>query len=264
MMFFYGRLKLCVHLEYIILYDDDNRTNTYLAPLSGKEIKYVYNRLYLMTKTIYQDGSYEESKYDKAGRCYTLISQRGIKQFAYDPMDIVRRVTDENLNKTEYTYDTMFNLTYIIPPNVSEDSKAPLLGEHLIYDYFNNHISSRDGLGNIFDTPRDLEGNVAKEINPNTYDADTKDGYGIVYTYDAYDRVIKVAYPDGGIQRLKYDCNGNLIKVIQPEEYNESLDDGRGFCYKYDTSNRLIEIIDPDGVVVKSYIYECAKISLAV
>ncbi|MBS5795046.1 MAG: hypothetical protein KIC92_09920, partial [Clostridiales bacterium] len=73
--------------------------------------------------------------------------------------------------------------------------------------------------------PRDYEGNLLKEINPNSYDVKLNDGEGISYEYDGYDNKIKTIYPDGSIERTKYDANGNVIKRIAPEQYDKELDD---------------------------------------
>ena len=113
-----------------------------------------------------------------------------------------------------------------------------------------------DPLGAVYATPRDLEENVIKEINPNSYQEKTKDGEGICYEYDTDDRRIRIYYPDGGIERIFYDANGNIMKKIQPEQYHKETDDGAGYVYDYDCVNRLVQITAPDGVVIKRYIYD--------
>ena len=50
--------------EYILLYNDDDRTNTYLAPANEKEIRYVYNKNRQLIRTEYPDSTAEEIGYD--------------------------------------------------------------------------------------------------------------------------------------------------------------------------------------------------------
>lgn len=83
-------------------------------------------------------------------------------------------------------------------------------------------ISIRDALGNVTAYHRDTEGNVLKEINPNTYNPITKDGEGISYSYDTDGRRTHIYYANGGIERIFYDSQGNIIKKIQPMEYDKS------------------------------------------
>ena len=110
--------------------------------------------------------------------------------------------------------------------------------------------------GNIYATPRDYEGNLLKEINPNSYNKELNDGEGITYVYDEYDNKIKIIYPDGAIERIKYDANGNVIKRIAPEQYDKESDDGAGYTYEYDCMNRLVQVTDPRYNVIKKYVYD--------
>ena len=50
--------------EYKFIYDDENRINTYILPKMNREIKYHYDEKNEPTKIVYQDGTYEEIKYD--------------------------------------------------------------------------------------------------------------------------------------------------------------------------------------------------------
>ena len=129
------------------------------------------------------------------------------------------------------------------------------MGTRYHYDAMDKLVSTVDSVGSVLATPRDLYGNIHKEINPNTYDPITGDGEGIVYDYDAEDRRIRIRYPDGGVERIFYDANGNIIKKVQPTDYDPASDDGPGYTYEYDEVNRLVQITAPSGAVEKRYVY---------
>lgn len=59
------RQFLCGDTEYVILYDDNNRTNTFLNMSNGDRLEYHYNSSRLVEKTVYSDGSTEEVRYDR-------------------------------------------------------------------------------------------------------------------------------------------------------------------------------------------------------
>lgn len=120
---------------------------------------------------------------------------------------------DQLGNTTLYKYDQMFNLKKVILPNNIEKE----IGTSYEYTPFHKLLKTEDAEGNIYATPRDYEGNLLKEINPNSYDIKLNDGEGISYEYDGFDNKIKTIYPDGSIERIKYDANGNIIKIISPE-----------------------------------------------
>ncbi|WP_289804739.1 RHS repeat domain-containing protein, partial [Dubosiella newyorkensis] len=123
-------------------------------------------------------------------------------------------------------------------------------------DAFHRRISRTDCTGAVYAVHRDGEGNIIKEINPNTYNYETEDGAGILYEYDAYDRTVKVLYPDGGILRRWYDPAGNLVKVCSPAQYNQATDSGAGYTYEYDSMGRLIQAAAPDGTILRRYVYD--------
>lgn len=58
------RQRLLGGQEYILLYADHERTNTYLAPANGKQIRYIYNKKKQLIRTEYPDQTTEEYAYD--------------------------------------------------------------------------------------------------------------------------------------------------------------------------------------------------------
>ncbi len=159
---------------------------------------------------------------------------------------------DQLGNTTLYKYDQMFNLKKVIlPKNIEKE-----IGTSYEYTPFHKLLKTEDAEGNIYATPRDYEGNLLKEINPNSYDIKLNDGEGISYEYDGFDNKIKTIYPDGSIERIKYDANGNIIKIILPEQYDKDLDDGAGYIYTYDCMDRLVQITDSRHNIIKRYVYD--------
>ncbi|MGN0161105.1 MAG: contractile injection system protein, VgrG/Pvc8 family, partial [Lachnospiraceae bacterium] len=192
--------------------------------------------------------------YDKAGRCMEIVSEQGTTCYAYNNMDYQTMITNPLGETTRYYYDGLCNLTKIVRAN--ETANGGNRGVQYIYDALDAVIKVEDELGNVHATPRDMEGNIVKEIHPNTYDAVTGDGAGIAYEYDVFNHRTRIFYPDGGTERIKYDEAGNIIKKIAPLQYDAASDDGDGWNYEYDEVNRLVQITDPDGIVQKRYVYD--------
>ncbi len=236
-------------------YDEYGRIIKEIDPEKREKIfeyNFINEKFNKPTKFITGENNIYNYTYDKAGRCLSVENHCGIKYLEYDAMDIVTKEIDQMGNITIYNYDKMFNLKKVILPNNIEKGLATTYE----YDPFNNLLKIEDAEKNIYATSRDYEGNILKEINPNSYNIETNDGKGISYIYDEYDNKIKIIYPDGAIERIKYDANGNMIKKILPEQYDEKIDDGAGYVYEYDCMNRLTKITDARHNVLKKYVYD--------
>ncbi|WP_253198410.1 RHS repeat domain-containing protein [Clostridium gasigenes] len=146
----------------------------------------------------------------------------------------------------------MGNLVSLYTPNSGVKGE----GYKYKYDHMDRLISIKNPLGIVEKSIRDSEGNIIKEINPNYYNDDSKDGLGVEYVYDKDNRKIKTIYPDGGIERFFYDSNGNVIRHISPEYYNVETDNGLGYSYVYDAMNRLSSIINEEGIAEKTFEYD--------
>ncbi len=71
----------------------------------------------------------------------------------------------------------MFNLRKIILPNNIEKG----IGTRYEYDPFHKLLKKEDAEGKIYTTSRDYEGNLLKEINPNSYNKEFNDEEDISY-----------------------------------------------------------------------------------
>ncbi|MFI3172752.1 MAG: DUF6531 domain-containing protein, partial [Eubacteriales bacterium] len=71
--------------EFIMLYDDKNRVNVSLKPLTGEKTTYYYNHKELVTKIEYHDGTYEEFDYDKnLNKCAIRDKSGNVLKREYD------------------------------------------------------------------------------------------------------------------------------------------------------------------------------------
>ncbi|MCH5343811.1 MAG: hypothetical protein J1E64_07210, partial [Acetatifactor sp.] len=236
-------------------YDSLGRTLEVLDA-NGNVTKYSYEgKCPLPSSLTTPENDTYQYRYDKAGRCMEVSSAQGTTRYAYNHMNYPTMVTNPLGETTKYYYDGLCNLTRVVKPNQTGKDGSNI-GIQYIYDSLDAVVKMVDALGNVWATPRDVAGNILKEIHPETYNPSTGDGEGISYEYDVFDHRTRICYPDGGVERIKYDASGNIIKKISPMQYDEGRDDGAGWCYEYDEMNRLIQITDPEGVVQQRYVYD--------
>lgn len=143
---------------------------------------------------------------------------------------------DPNGNTTGYGY-TGGNLTSITPPALGSGQAGTQIGATAI-------------------TPDSLS-------RPHII-TDGK-GQTTTYTYDAMDRVIKVAYQDGKCVNYNYDDDGNLLSrtdrvgtttyVYDPKNRLKQVTtpDGRQTSYTYDEADNLLTLTDAGGTVTYAY-----------
>ena len=208
-------------------------------------------------KVTTSSGYEYEYEYDEVGRNTSITTDYGTIEFGYNNLDFVSKIKDANGNVTLKYYDNMGNLTSVYTPNANIGDFANGQPYKYSYDHMDRLISVKNPLGAVQQSIRDSEGNIIKEVNPNFYNSDLKDGgTGIEYVYDKDNRKIKSIYPDGGIERFVYDSNGNVIKHISPQYYDEASDDGLGYSYTYDNMNHLKSIINEEGITEKTFEYD--------
>ncbi|MBR4083875.1 MAG: hypothetical protein IKK33_06280, partial [Lachnospiraceae bacterium] len=264
--------------EYIYLYDDANKVNTFLTVSTGSSVKYEYNRNNLVTAIIYPDQTREEKEYDGG--------------------DNLIRYKDRMGNVTTYTYDSSGNLLQRELPNG--------LTLTCIYDENNYLVKSFDNIGresrfsydanyNLISNKVKIEegvfiekcfeyddvGRIVAYIDENGnrteyyYDCDFEnptcvvmaDGTQKNYTYDAAGRmmsqdngktILKYAYnpfdcmtsiidEEGNTTKFVYDLACKLTKIIRPKEYRENALQGAGIEYTYDALQRLVRTMNPCG-----------------
>ena len=266
--------------EYIVLYDDANRVNTFLTPSSGQRIEYHYNREKLLTKTVYADGTYEERGYDEHQNCNYYKDRMGnalhrsfdsqgnlckeerpgglITEYAYDEAGNRIRAWDNGGRIREMSYDSQGNRV--------------LLRELIDADRWQETAYTYDRYGHLC-AIRDANGNTMRmtyrESRPGMRSLTTPEGYTSYYTYDdtgccmsmsddlgkteyTYNQMdyrVYVKDPLGNTTKYCFDRLCNLVKLIRPNQLNEKTGEGVGTQYLYDEMDEQIRRIDPLGNV---------------
>ncbi len=162
-------------------------------------------------------------------------------------MDIITKEIDQLGNTTLYKYDQMFNLKKVIFPNNIEKG----IGTSYEYTPFHKLLKKEDAEGNIYATPRDYEGNLLKEINPNSYDIKLNDVEGISYEYNGFDNKIKIIDPSGQKEKYSYDLENRLKEKIDRNgvitQYNFNMYQNLLYRKTKDDSLQEIYIYSKDG-----------------
>lgn len=267
--------------EHIILYDDSRRQNTILAPMSGNNLVYHYDKDNLVTKIEYLDGSSEEFKYDdrqnkiwekaRNGAVITRIFNIAgqimqehlpsglVRHFEYDNRGNLIRESDTSGLDWQHIFDAHNNLVEQIG---SIDGEVNIR-KRFEYDTFGRMVAAIDGNGNR--TKYCYQGMSGKVAS-----IDMPEGTSFDYSYDAAGRcmsitgemgMVQFGYTNLNLQSMRidalgnttkyfYDMLGNLTKVVLPNQYNGQIGDGIGFQYSYDAMDHQVLSIDPVGNIV--------------
>ena len=278
--------------EHIILYDDSNRQNTILAPLSGNTLVYHYDKDNLITRIEYADGSCEEFLYDgcqnkiwerarngavitraynKAGQITEEHLPSGlVRHLEYDSRGNLIRESDTSGLDWQYIFDGHNNLVEQIG---SIDGEA-YIRKRFEYDALGRMVAAIDGNGNR--TRYCYQGMSGKVAS-----VDMPEGSSFDYSYDAAGRcmsisgemgVVQFGYTNLNLQSMRvdalgnttryfYDKLGNLTKIVLPNQYNDQTGDGEGFQYSYDAMDHQVLSIDPAGNIAATPYNNQGKLS---
>ena len=266
--------------EYIILYDDANRVNTFLTPSIGQRIEYHYNRQKLLTKTVYADGTCEERGYDGHQNCNYYKDRMGNELHrSFDSYGNLLKEECPGGLITEYAYDETGNRIRewdnggrIREMSYDNRGNRILLRERLGADYWQETAYTYDRYGHLC-AIRDANGNTMKmtyrESRPGMRSLTTPEGYTSYYTYDdtgccmsmsddlgkteyTYNQMdyrVYVKDPLGNTTKYCFDRLCNLVQLIRPNQLNEKTGEGVGTKYLYDEMDEQIRRIDPLGNV---------------
>ncbi|WP_243002717.1 DUF6531 domain-containing protein, partial [Lachnotalea glycerini] len=266
--------------EYILLYEEDNRVNTYLAPNNGKEIKYHYNLLKQLVKTEYEDGTFEEygydawenrvwekdrnenetrQEYDESGHLLRRSEPSGLTlYYEYDESGNCIHKWDNAKMDSRYTYDLAGNLIEEIQKVDDNRSRS----YHFTYDAYGRITSFEDPNGNresyeyghLFGEEQ-IYVNANGEKTSYTYDAAGRlmtrtDADGTSrYAYNHYDLLCQATNPLGHTSRYVYDGVLDLVQVVPPNLYKETMGAESGDRYQYDAFHHQTMHIDAVGGV---------------
>ncbi|WP_207650876.1 RHS repeat-associated core domain-containing protein [Anaerocolumna jejuensis] len=244
--------------SYRFTYDSYGRITAFEDPEGSLET-YEYGHLF-GEEQIYINAGGEKTLYgyDEAGRLMLRTDMDGTRRYTYNHFDLLCQASDPLGHSERYVYDGVLDLVQVVRANQYGETMGAESGDRYRYDAFHHQTMHIDAAGGVYALHLDGEGNPVKEIHPNTYRIEDKDGEGIINQYDASDNKYKIQYPDGGTRRLWYDANGNITKVCNPEQYEEKTDDGPGYLYEYDSADRLVQITGPEGEFLHQYTYDLA------
>ncbi len=274
------RQKLSNGQEYIMLYADGERTNTYLAPANGKEIHYIYNKDRQLTRTEYPDGTaveyaydiwenrvYEKDrlgyethrKFDEAGNLLEERLPGGlIRTFTYDGRGNCISSGDNTGLISRYSYDERGNL-------IKEVQKIDAFREREVsyeYDRHGRILSFTDGNGNreeygyrgkfreaeYFTT---AEGSAFRHILDRAGRCMAVESEGVVseYGYNSFDILSLERNPLGHTTLYGYDRVADLVEVVKPKHYTERGGAESSEFYRYDPFHNRISRRDETGAV---------------
>ena len=271
--------KLSTGQEYRLIFDDKNKVNTFIMPKMNRKEKYFYNSDNLVTKIEYEDGTYEEIKYDmwqniiyekdRLGnekryvynkKCLKLEEHlpNGLSiYYEYDENDNLIKEWDNSGKEHKYTYDEKGNVIKSVG-KIDEEKDLIVLYE---YDNYGRIVKEIDpeGREKIFEY-NFKEGQfnkptkyITSEENQYLYTYDkagrcinVNNGYGIkAFEYDQMDIMTKEIDQLGNTTLYKYDQMFNLKKVVLPNNIEKEI----GTSYEYDPFHKLLKTEDAEGNV---------------
>ena len=267
--------------EYILLYDNSNRCNTFLDPLTGYRTIYHYNQDKLTTKIEYNDGSYEAFAYDERENKTYIRDRRGhelhrtyneksllveerlpnglITWFAYDENDNLIHQWDNAGRDQTFIYNAggdpveisvAIDATHRRVLRFEYDALGRMTaiitpnGGKLVYTYEGSQsepVSFCTAEGAIFRYTYDGAGRRMSILN---------DRGEIHFTYNNLDYRTQITDALGNITKYTFDMLCNLTKIVRPNQYNPQLGDGDGTRFVYDEMDEQVQRIDPLGNVL--------------
>ena len=275
------RQQLSSGQEYILLYDDSNRCNTFLDPLTGYRTVYHYNQDKLTTKIEYNDGSYEAFAYDERQNKIYIRDRRGhelhrlyneksllveerlpnglITWFDYDENDNLIHQWDNAGRDQTFIYNAggdpvevsvAIDATHRRVLRFEYDALGRMTaiitpnGGKLVYSYADNQsepVSFSTAEGAVFRYTYDGAGRRMSILN---------DRGEIHFSYNNLDYRTQITDALGNITKYTFDMLCNLTKIVRPNQYNPQLGDGEGTRFVYDEMDEQIQRIDPLGNVL--------------
>ena len=208
------RQRLSTGQEYVLFYEDDNRTNTYLEVEKQRSLRYVYNRKRQLIRTEYEDGTTSEQGYD----------------------EWENKVWEKNRlgQEVHRSFDEFGHLL--------EEKQPDGLVHRFLYDEQGNCVKKWDNVGLCSQYTYDRQGNLLKEVQQ----LDAAHTRQVVYEYDAHGRI--TAFTDGNGNRECYHYETPFFEAtcfITAE--------GSTYQYELDKAGRLVAVTDMDGTHTYAY-----------
>lgn len=274
------RQKLSTGQEYILLYADDDRTNTCIRVREEESIRYIYNKDRQLIRREYGDGTADETGYDswenkifekdRAGnvthRSYDeyghLLEERQpnglVSSYEFDAEGRCVEFRDNAGLLSRYSYDKNGNLTGETE-RLEDSVKREVRYE---YDRYGRITAFTDPCGNretyeyrhkfhqadTFVTPEggrfryelDQAGRAVSKI--------TDDGIWY-YAYNHYDLLCMETDPLGNTAKYVYDRVLDLVRLISPNHFDPYAGREPAMAFGYDAFHRRITQTDETGAV---------------
>lgn len=284
------------HLPLAKLLYDENDTDP-ASPHKGTPTKKSYDGRGRMVSVLFENGSEEvitSFTYDVLGNIVAITDPAGnMRMQEYDSLGKMTAVIDPNAGRREYAYDDAgrliekrkpdgFSIKYKYEPTTGRMLTKNLVtsagddSSEVLYHY-DSASGEWDGHGDY------LAGKLAwieDEAGREYYGYDARGrltakrrkigdaSYDIAYSYDAADRKISLAYPDGASVDVSYGARGLIRGVggyLVDRAYNaqgqlesEVLGSGIVRGYSYDPRGRLASLaaVDAEGKLIQSFAYQ--------
>ena len=170
---------------------------------AGRVMSYTHNNVGLKVKTVDEYGATNSYAYDAWGNVTQMVNGVGVtNRMQYD---YLRRLTNRieavgapEQRVTGYRYNAQGDRIQITQPDGSFT--------YLLHDLAGRMTAASGTLQYARSNVYDGNGNVIASIDGN--------GNRITNTYDAYNRLVFVRYPDGAVESNVYDEVGNRIRFV--------------------------------------------------
>lgn len=232
-----GLIQITTTYGYDIL---GNRTQE--IDSKGSTVTYSYdalNRLSKVTRELDGIDVFRQYTYDEIGNKATDRNERGmVTEYTYDKMNRIETVLNPENHLLTYKYD--------LSGNKEKEINAGNNAMTYTYDKLNRLVTVKDPY-NVVVTQNsyDENGNLVKKIDAKGYlsGSSDKERYGVVYSYDMANRLIRQVDQENDAMSFKYNSAGE-----KTQETN-ALD--QTYVYEYDNAGRLVQVTDPIGISIK-------------
>ena len=269
--------------EYVMFYDDGAKKNTFVTTATGNRITYSYGKEKLPTITSYEDGTWEEKRYDE---WHNVIYERdrngGETSRLYDREGNLLEETLPNGLKTEFTYNEAGKMLtckdnagreefYEYDPAGNMTRKSRRLDSRTMqtyayaYDSAGRLVRETDPEGNetayayqtgfaLYSSMRNAEGTeIRYAYDKAGRNMAVENEFGSLrYGYNDADFVTKEEDEEGNETRYDYDRMCNLIRKTSPGHKGSGALRDQATRYEYDDLDRLVRETSPMGRV-KAY-----------
>lgn len=224
---------------YTYTYNKNNQPTSIVFGEKTIGLEYQWNRL---TKTTLPNGNTTDYTYNQNSWLSYILTKQGTtsqldKQYEFDKVGNIDKITDNSSLVTDYSYDTTYQLTGAASPSLTEAFTYDKAGNRLTsqqdtqpaVSYSHNANNEMTGAGVVTYT-FDSNGNTTQK---------TEGGQITKYIYNTANRLERVELPGGGIAAYTYDPFGRRIKKDVNGYVTYYLYADEGLVGEYDSAGNL-------------------------